>query len=75
LACAANFGQNNSIAAAFGAQNNFVGNLLGGNSVSGILNLGMMVFGNKMPTGGDIASTILSGGGQGLPGGFRLNYQ
>ena len=28
-----------------------------------------MVFGNKSPTGGDIASIILSGGGQGLPGG------
>ena len=51
-----------------GGQNNFVGNLLGGNSVSGILNLGMMVFGNQTPTGGDIASVILSGGGQGLPG-------
>ena len=30
LACAAQFGQNHSIAAAFGAQNNFVANLFGG---------------------------------------------
>jgi hypothetical protein len=29
----------------------------------------MMAFGNQTPTGGDIASVILSGGGQGLPGG------
>jgi|SRR5271170_5702082 hypothetical protein len=69
LACAANYGQNHSIAAAFGAQNTFVGNLFGGNTVSNLVNLGQSVFGNGTPTSGDIASTILSGGGQGLPGG------
>ena len=69
LACAADFGQNHSIAALFGAQNSFLGNLLGGNTVSGLVNLGRSVFGSKPVTGGDIATTVLSGGGQGLPGG------
>jgi len=39
LACAAEFGQNHSIAAAFGAQNNFLGNLFGGNTFSGLADL------------------------------------
>lgn len=66
LACAAKFGQNHSIAAAFGAQNTFVGNLLGGNTFSGIADLGQMAFGNKTPNGRTAATALLSGGGQGL---------
>jgi RHS repeat-associated protein len=69
IACAASYGQNHSIAAAFGAQNSFVGNLFGGNTFSGLANLGLSVFGSRSITGGDIAGTILGGGGQGLPGG------
>jgi RHS repeat-associated protein len=66
IACAAEFGQNHSIAAAFGAQNTFVGNLLGGNSFSGIADLGLMAFGNKTPNARTAATALLSGGGQGL---------
>jgi RHS repeat-associated protein len=69
LACAADFGQNHSIAAAFGKQNSFVGNLFGGNTFSNLAYLGQSVFGSRTPTGGDIAGTILGGAGQGLPGG------
>jgi hypothetical protein len=64
----ANYGQNHSIVAAFGAQDNFAGNLFGGNSVSGLINLGRMVFGSATPTTSSIASTVLKGGTQGIPG-------
>ena len=67
LACAANFGQNHSIAAAFGAQNNFVANLFGGNSVSGLVNLGLFVSGSKTPTASQLASIPLKGAAQGIP--------
>jgi hypothetical protein len=67
LACAADYGQNHSIAAWFGAQNSFVGNLFGGNSVSGAIDLGRAIFGSATPSGSSIATTILSGGTQGLP--------
>jgi RHS repeat-associated protein len=69
LTCSAQYGQNHSIAAAFGAQNSFVGNLFGGNTFSGLVDLGQTVFGNGTPTASGIATTTLSGGGQGLPGG------
>jgi RHS repeat-associated protein len=69
LTCAANYGQNHSIAAAFGAQNSFAGNLFGGNTFSNLAYLGQSIFGSRTPTGGDIAGTILGGAGQGLPGG------
>ena len=69
LACASKFAQDHSIAAAFGAQESFVGNLLGGNTISGLVDLGQTIFGSKTPTAGDVATVVLSGGGQGLPGG------
>jgi hypothetical protein len=67
LACAAEFGQNHSVAAAFGAQNSFVINLFGGNSVSGLVNLGLFVFGAKIPTASQLASIPLKGAAQGIP--------
>ncbi len=67
LACAAQFGSNHSIAAAFGLQNNFVGNLFGGNSVSGLVNLGLFVSGNKTPTVAQLAAIPLKGAAQGIP--------
>jgi hypothetical protein len=67
LDCAAQFGQNHSIAAAFGAQNNFVANLFGGNSVSGLVNLGLFVSGKKTPTAGQLATIPLRGAAQGIP--------
>ena len=59
LSCAANFGQNHSIVTAFGAQNNFVANLFGGNSVSGLVNLGLFASGAKTPTASQLASIPL----------------
>ncbi len=67
LSCAAIFGQNHSIAAAFGAQNNFAANLFGGNSVSGLVNLGLFVSGSKTPTVSQLASIPLKGAAQGIP--------
>ncbi len=67
LKCAAQFGSNHSIAAAFGAQNNFLGNLLGGNSVSGLVNLGLFISGDATPTAGQLASVPLKGAAQGIP--------
>jgi RHS repeat-associated protein len=68
LACAAGFGQNHSLAAAFGAQNTFVGNLLGGNTVSGIIGLGQIAFGNKAPDVNTVGAGLLNGVRQGIPG-------
>lgn len=45
LSCAADFGQNHSLAAAVGAQDTTLGRLLGGNSVSGAVDLGLSIFG------------------------------
>jgi hypothetical protein len=52
---------------AFGAQNNFFGNLLGGNSVSGLVNLGLFISGNKTPTPAQLAAIPLKGAAQGIP--------
>jgi hypothetical protein len=41
LNCAARFGDNHSIAAAFHAQNTFIGQFLGGNTVSGLTDIGL----------------------------------
>jgi RHS repeat-associated protein len=67
LKCAAQFGSNHSIAAAFGAQNNFLANLLGGNSVSGLVNLGLFISGDATPTIAQLASIPLKGAAQGIP--------
>ena len=67
LACAAQFGQNHSIAAAFGAQNNFLANLFAGNSVSGLVNLGLFISGDKTPTAAQLAAIPLKGAAQGIP--------
>jgi len=47
--CAANYGQDHSIAAAFGVQDTVLGNLIGGNIVSGIVNTGLAITGNSNP--------------------------
>jgi RHS repeat-associated protein len=65
--CAADFGTNHSIAAAFGAQNNFVANLFGGNSVSGLVNLGLFISGDSTPTTSQLAGVALKGAAQGIP--------
>jgi RHS repeat-associated protein len=66
-ACAAEFGTNHSIAAAFGAQRNFVAGLFGGNTFLGLVNLGLFVSGNKTPTRQQLASLPLKGAAQGIP--------
>ncbi len=45
LACAAKYGQAHSVGAAFGGGT--IANFLGGNSVSGVLNLGLALTGNQ----------------------------
>ena len=65
--CASQFGSNHSIAAAFGAQNNFVANLFGGNSVSGLANLALFISGSATPTASQLASIPLKGAAQGIP--------
>lgn len=67
LACAADFGQNHSVASWFGAQNTFLGNLFGGNTVSGLANLYLFVSGDKAPTAGQLAAIPLKGAAQGIP--------
>ena len=47
----------------------FVSNLFLGNSVSGIVEIGNDIFGNGTPTGSQVGTILLSGGGQGIPGG------
>jgi RHS repeat-associated protein len=67
LACAATFGSNHSIAAAFGAQNNFLANLFLGNTASSLTNLGLFVFGGATPSAANFASMALKGAAQGIP--------
>lgn len=67
-ACAADFGQSHSIAAAFGKQNTFVGNLLGGNTMSGIIGLGQIAFGSRAPDVNTVGAGLLNGVRQGIPG-------
>ncbi len=67
LACAARFGTNHSVAALFGAQGNFVANLFLGNSVSGLVNLGLFISGDVTPSAAQIASIPLKGAAQGIP--------
>jgi RHS repeat-associated protein len=67
LQCAAQFGTNHSIAAAFDAQGNFLANLFGGNSVSGLVNLGLFISGDTTPTVAQLAAIPLKGAAQGIP--------
>lgn len=71
IQCAADYGDEQSLAsrAAGGPAPNFAENLVGGNTISGLLDLRMDVFGDRAPSGSEIATGLLSGGGQGLPGG------
>lgn len=65
LRCAAKYGSNPSIASMLGLGNNYVANLFGSNSVSGLINLGNSVFGNGRPP--DFAKMALGGASLGLP--------
>jgi RHS repeat-associated protein len=76
LACASDFGSDHSIAAGVGAlfpavNNNaaakFTVGLFGGNTVSGLINLGLYVGGQKAPGAEDLAKIPLKGVGQGIP--------
>jgi len=67
LYCAARFGDNHSIAAAFHAQNTFIGQFLGGNTVSGLIDIGLNISGYSSPSAGDLAQVALGGAGQGIP--------
>ena len=69
--CAADYGDQKSLAsrAAGGGSPNFGENLVGGNTASGLINLGLDILGDRTPSGSEIATGLLSGGGQGLPGG------
>jgi hypothetical protein len=61
LACAAKYGQAHSIGALFGGGT--IANFLGGNSVSGVVNLGLSLSGNQPLSG----PPNLTGIGLGLP--------
>ena len=50
-ACAAKFGSSHSVASLLGLGNNYVANFFGGNSVSGLVNLGLGIFGNGRGAG------------------------
>ena len=67
LYCAARYGDNHSIAAAFGAQNTFIGQFLGGNTVSGLADIYLNIKGYSAPGAGDLAQVALGGAGQGIP--------
>lgn len=75
-ACASDFGNGHSIAAGVGAifpeiNNNaaakFTVGLFGGNTVSGLVNLGLYAGGQKTPGPEDLAKIPLKGVGQGIP--------
>lgn len=65
--CANNFANNHSLAAAFGAQNTFVGQALGGNIFSGIGGLVTAVAGNGELSPQDAALTVYGGASLGIP--------
>jgi hypothetical protein len=67
VSCAAQFGTNHSVAAALGLQNSFVGNLLLGNTASGLANLGLLAFGTRTPGATDVVGILSKGGAQGIP--------
>ncbi len=74
IECATKFGQNHSLAAAVGAVlgdkvgNNFVTQLLLGNTVSSLAKIGTDIFGSTSPDARQVASMALKGAGQGIPG-------
>jgi hypothetical protein len=55
------------VAAAFGAQNTFVGKALGGNIFGGIADLGVAVFGNSDFSSADGAALAYGGASLGVP--------
>ena len=65
LKCAAKYGSQHSIASALGLGNNYVANLFGSNSVSGLVNLGLSISGNGGPP--DFLKMALGGASLGLP--------
>jgi RHS repeat-associated protein len=65
LACAADFGKKHSIASMLGLGDNYVANLFGGNSVSGLVNLGLSLTpGGAAP---DFAKMVAGGASLGVP--------
>lgn len=71
LQCAADYADQQSLAmgASGGAPPNFLENLFLGNTFSGFVNIYLDVVGARTPTGSEVGIGLLSGGGQGLPGG------
>lgn len=78
IQCAADYADQNSLASHAAAGGNagegapapnFLENLFLGNPFSGLTDLGLDVFANRTPSGSEIATTLLSGGRQGMPGG------
>ncbi|HEV2177375.1 MAG TPA: RHS repeat-associated core domain-containing protein [Terriglobia bacterium] len=69
MACAAQFGDNHSLAAPFQSGNataNFLTNAFLGNVFSGAEVLGQTIFGNETPTGSQVATTLVGGAGLGI---------
>jgi len=73
ILCAIKFGQSHSLAAAVGAifgdkiGNNFVTQLLLGNSASSLVKIGNDIFGSTSPDARQVAGMYLKGVGQGIP--------
>jgi RHS repeat-associated protein len=68
LACAAEFGDAHSLAAATGTQNSFLGKAFLGNTFSGLTQLGLLAAGGpSSATVTDVGIAVLSGTHQGLP--------
>ena len=65
--CANSFANDHSVAAAFGAQNTFVGKALGGNIFGGIGELGVAVFGHGEFSSADGAALAYGGASLGVP--------
>jgi RHS repeat-associated protein len=73
LACAAEFGDAHSLAAATGTENSFLGKAFLGNTFSGITQLGLLATGGPSgATATDVGIAMLSGTHQGLPGGGNI---
>ena len=70
IACAANFGDTHSLAAALGVQKSFWGQLYLGNTASAITHLGVsVVSANGGLSAGQVGNILLTGARQGIPGG------
>lgn len=65
LSCAAKFGSNHSLASMLGLGDNYVANLFGGNTISGLTNLGLSVAGQGGPP--DFAKMVAGGASLGIP--------